>query len=125
MRYFRLLLLSLLIMPAVACKPSLVVPKELVGSWVTQDPRYQGKILMIDGEGFIMLVVDAETLPKAERIDSMTSTTQAGVATYVLETSDQAGAHERVTVMYRAVNGGELRLAHPNQVVWQRAAPIQ
>jgi len=122
MRWFRLLPLLLLIIPAVACKESPPVPQELVGNWVTQDAKYQGKTLVIDPEGYIVLIVDEDTMPKAEHIDHMTSTEVAGVTTYVLDASDQAGTHDRITVMYRAVNGGELRLAHPSQVVWQRAA---
>jgi hypothetical protein len=125
MRFFRLLTLALLIMPAAACKHSPAIPQELVGTWVTQDARYQGKSLMIDPEGFVVLVVDEDTAPRAEHVDRLTSTREAGVATYVFEASDQAGLHNKITVMYRDVNGGELRLAHPNQVVWQRATPDQ
>jgi len=80
---------------------------------------------MIDPEGFVVLIVDEDTMPKAEHIDRMTSKSEAGVTTYAMEVSDQAGLQTKITVMYRPVNGGELRLAHPNQVVWQRAAPTQ
>jgi hypothetical protein len=125
MRFFRLLPLCLLIMPAAACRQSQTVPQALVGSWVTEDAKYQGKSLMIDQQGFIVLVLDEDTSPKPERIDHMTSTSEAGVTTYVFETSDQAGLHDKITVMYRAVNGGELRLSHPNQVLWRRAEPAQ
>jgi hypothetical protein len=125
MRFFHLLALSLLILPAAGCKQSQAVPPELVGNWVTQDAKYQGKSLSIDPEGFIVLIVDENTTPKAEHIDRLTSTSEAGVTTYVFEASDQDGAHDKITVMYRAANGGELRLSHPNQVVWQREAPAQ
>ena len=121
MKFLRLLPLLLLIIPAAACKHSAAVPQELVGNWVTQDARYQGKTLVIDAEGFIVLIVDEDTMPKAEHIDSMTSKSEAGVTTYVFDASDQAGVHNRFTLMYRPVNGGELRLAHPNQVVWHRS----
>ena len=107
--------------PAVACKQSQAVPRELVGNWVTQDARYQGKTLVIDAEGFIVLIVDEDTMPKAEHIDSMTSKSEAGVTTYVFVASDQAGVQNKYTLMYRPLNGGELRLAHPNQVVWHRS----
>jgi hypothetical protein len=107
--------------PAVACKQSQAVPQELVGNWVTQDARYQGKTLVIDAEGFVVLIVDEDTMPKAEHIDKMTSKSEAGVTTYVLEASDQEGVQNKFTLMYRPLNGGELRLAHPNQVVWHRS----
>ena len=123
MRFFRIWLLSLLILPAAACKRSPAIPEELVGSWVTQDAKYQGKTLSIDPEGFIVMIVDEDTMPKEEHIDRMTSKSEAGVTTYVFEASDQDGTHDKITLMYRPLNGGELRLAHPNQVVWQRATP--
>ncbi len=121
MRFLRLLPLLVLLIPAAACNRSVAVPQELVGNWVTQDARYQGKTLVIDAEGFVVLIVDEDTMPRAEHIDHMTSKSAAGVTTYVLDASDQAGTHNRFTLMYRAVNGGELRLAHPNQVVWHRS----
>jgi hypothetical protein len=124
MRFFRLLPLALLILPAAACKRSQAVPQELVGNWATQDAKYQGKMLSIDQE-FIVVIQDENTPPKVERIDRMTSTNEAGVTTYVFEASDDTGAHDKVTLMYRPFNGGELRLSHPNSVVWQRAAPDQ
>ena len=124
MKFLRLLPLLVLLIPATACNHAAAVPQELVGNWVTQDARYQGKTLVIDAEGYIVLIVDEDTMPRAEHVDSMTSKREAGVTTYVLDASDQAGAHNRFTLMYRAVNGGELRLAHPNQVVWHRAEAL-
>jgi len=121
MKIIRLLPILLLMIPAVACKPSPTVPRELVGNWVTQDARYKDKTLVIDAEGFVVLIVDEDTMPKAEHIDKMTAKTEAGVTTYVLEASDQAGIQNKFTLMYRPLNGGELRLAHPNQVVWHRS----
>jgi hypothetical protein len=121
MRFVRLLPLLLLMLPAGACNQSQAIPRELVGNWVTQDAKYQGKTLVIDAEGFVVLIVDEDTMPKAEHIDSMTSKSEAGVTTYVFEASDQAGVRDKITVMYRAANGGELRLAHPSQVVWHRS----
>jgi hypothetical protein len=121
MKFFRLIALALLLLPAVACNQQQKIPKELAGNWVTEDERYQGKNLIINPEGFIVLIVDAESKPRAERVESMTSTKEAGVTTYVFKTTDINGAHDTITVDYRAANGGELRLAHPNQIVWRRA----
>jgi hypothetical protein len=124
LRFFRLLSLSLLILPLAACKHPPAVPDELVGTWVTQDAKYQGKSLAIDQE-FIVTVLDEDTTPKAEHIDHVTTTTVAGVTTYAFEATDQAGVHDKITLTYQAANGGELRLAHPSSVVWQRAEPTQ
>jgi hypothetical protein len=124
MKFIRFLPLLLLLMPAAACKRLPGVPQELVGNWVTQDAKYQGKAISIDQQ-FIVVIQDEETPPKVERIDHMTASSEAGVTTYVFEASDQAGQHDKVTVMYRAVNGGELRLSHPAGVVWQRETPPQ
>lgn len=125
MRFFRLLAVSLLIFPAAACKRAQPIPQELVGNWVTDSAKYQGKNLIIDQDGFIVLILDGETLPKAERVDRMTATKVAGVPTYVFETSDKDGAHDKIALTYRPANGGELRLSHPSQVVWHRAALAQ
>lgn len=124
MKFFRLLLPSLLIVLAAGCKHDQAVPQELVGNWVTQDARYKGKSLTIDQQGFIVLIVDEDSQPKAEHIDSMTVTKAAGLTTYVFETSDQADVPGKMTITYRPVNG-ELRLAHPSSVVWQRQAPAE
>jgi hypothetical protein len=123
MRFFRVLLLSLLIIPSAACNRAPAVPQELVGTWTTQDAKYQGKSLTIDPEGYVVLIVDEETTPKAQHIDHMTTKSEAGVATYAMDLTDQDGVHNKITVTYRAANGGELRLAHPDRVVWQRATP--
>lgn len=121
MRFGRILALCVLMIPAVACRHSQSIPPELAGNWVTDDPRYAGKNMIIDKDGYITLITNPESKPKAERIDKMTSTKEAGAATYVFETTDIAGAHDKITLTYRAANGGELRLSHPNQVVWKRA----
>ena len=100
------------------------VPKELVGNWTTDDAAYQDKSLEID-QGFIVLFLGEDTLPKAKRIDRITSTKQAGETAYVFETSDKAGTHDTIRVLYRPVRGGELRLSNPSQVLWKRATPAQ
>jgi hypothetical protein len=120
MRLFRLLPLFLVIVSAAGCHRSQAVPKELVGNWVTDDERYQGKTLEID-QDFIVLFLGEDTQPKAKRIDRVTATKEAGVTTYVFETSDKAGVHESIQVLYRPARQGELRLSNPSQVVWTRA----
>jgi hypothetical protein len=122
-KFPRFLLLFLLLAPAASCNKQVTVPSELVGSWVTQDARYRSKTLEIDGDGFVILFFGEDIEPKAERIDAMSTKTEAGITTYTFDTCDQADVHDKIRVNYRPVNGGELRLAHPNQVVWHRAVP--
>ena len=124
MRLFRLLPLFLVIVSAAGCRHFQAVPEELVGNWETDDERFQGKTLEID-QDFIVLFLGEDTLPKANRIDRVSSNKEAGVTTYVFETSDKAGVHDTITVLYRAAQKGELRLANPSQVVWKRVPPAR
>ena len=124
MRLLRLLPLFLVLLSATACFRSSAAPKELVGNWTTDDEKYQGKKLEID-QDFIVLFFGDDAMPKAERIDHVASTQEAGGTTYVFETSDKAGVHNKIKVSYRPANGGELRLSNPSQVVWTRAAATQ
>jgi hypothetical protein len=123
MRLFRLLPLFLVILSAAGCRHfQQGVPQELLGNWVTDDENYQGKSFEIDQE-FIVLFLGEDHQPKAERIDRVSSTSEAGLITYVFETSDKAGVRDIVKVLYRPALAGELRLSNPSQVVWKRAEP--
>ena len=124
MRLVRLLPLFFVMLSAVACTRLHAVPKELIGNWVTDDENYRGKTLAIDQE-FIVLYLGEDVLPKAERIDRFTSTKDAGGMTYIFETRDRVGAHDKIKVSYRTAHGGELRLSNPSQVVWTRAPQAQ
>jgi hypothetical protein len=120
MKFLGAVALSVLMVPAVACTHSVKVPQELVGNWVTDNAKYEGKNLIIDRDGYIVLILDPVSTPKASRVDSMQCKKEAGL-TCLFETTNKTGTHDKISVNYRPVNGGELRLAHPNNVVWHHA----
>jgi hypothetical protein len=120
MKFFRVVALSVLMLPAVACTRSVTVPKELVGNWVSDDAKYEGKNLIIDRDGYVVLILDPVSTPKASRVESMKCTKEGGL-TCSFETTDKAGTHNKLSVTYSPANGGELRLGHPSGVVWHHA----
>ena len=98
-----------------------VVPSELIGTWQTSDPRYQGKILQIDDK-FVVVGLGEELVPKVERIVRIESRREGPFTTYVIDSKDQEGKREKITVQYTPKNGGELRLSNPRQVLWTKAS---
>jgi len=98
-----------------------VVPNALIGTWQTSDPRYQGKFLQIDDK-FIVLGLGEELVPKVERIVRIESRREGPFTSYVIDSKDQQGLREKITIQYTSRNGGELRLSNPIQVLWKKAS---
>lgn len=121
MKLYKCLPVLILLIFCGACHRSQSAPSEIAGTWRTDSPRYEGKFLQFD-QDFVIVGLGDETLPKVEHIERIAVRRQGPIVTYVIESRDQEGTHYKITVQYSPLNGGELRLSNPRQVVWKRAS---
>lgn len=112
------ILFLLLLIPA--CRLGPKVPPELIGTWRTQDLRYENKFIIFDDE-YVVLGLGEENTPKVGRIHEITTTHSGPITTYVIGSTGQADQSDRLTVQYSPIHGGELYLS--NKSVWKKDAP--
>lgn len=95
---------------------ALALPESVVGTWISEDPRYEGRSIQVDPA----LVV---IRPGAEE--------QAAVGIVKDVRGWQEGAQDVIRVVYQTDEGdfsidlmpqddGSMRLRHPNEVLWVR-----
>lgn len=124
MKFHKCVPVLILLLVCAACQRSKPAPSEILGTWQTDDPRYNGKFLRFD-EDFLVLGLGEDVVPKPEHIEHIT-VSHEGIATiYLIEARDQDRALDRITVEYSPQNGGELRLSNPHQIVWKKSPDIK
>ena len=102
-----------------APKPLAVSP-ELLGTWRTADPRYDGLFFKIDDVSFSYSTVEGKVenyaIVKYERGDL-----QAGqvISTHVLH-GDRDGQKLRVSLLYEPGDGGRFKFKNQNKTIWTR-----
>jgi len=115
----RMLLLLLLI----ACwgcdgNRSRFIPDNLVGVWRTDDPRYRGRSLELAKDSAV--IGTGTDKPSIELIDSVTIRPASEETTYSIQCRTADGTRHLLTLSFRANGDGEVRLLHPQNIVWKR-----
>ncbi len=109
----------LVILGCDAPKP-LTVPPELLGTWRTTDPRYDGLFFKIDDVSFTYSTVDGTVenyaIVKYERGDAQGGQT---TSTHVLH-GDRSGQKLQVSLLYESSGGGRFKFKNQNKTIWTR-----
>ncbi len=102
-----------------AAKPP-AVPPELLGTWRTTDPRYDGLFFKIDDASFSYSTVEGKVenyaLVKYERGDAREQQT---ISTHVLH-GNRDGQKLTVSLLYESGEGGRFKFKNQNKTIWTR-----
>lgn len=93
------------------------VPAELLGRWVTKDPRYADRALQIQ-PGLVILHVGPGVKPRRGKIESR-RTWMEGATRVVRITYDAGEGPETLDLLL--VSPDTIRLRNPREVVWTKA----
>jgi hypothetical protein len=119
-RTFLLLFVTFALVFAVQCQKQSAVPEELIGVWVTKDPKYanhpfeikKDTIIFEQGLGYL----DFDVYP----IAGMKKTESEGQILYLIYYTLPSGKKFEFSFYYSAVNGGEIRFKHQPEMLWTK-----
>jgi hypothetical protein len=94
------------------------VPAELVGSWTTNDLRYEGRYLELTRDSLILRASANEATGYAVRRVQHRQIAQG--STYVITAYSERGGEYALTLEYRDAQQ-TIALGHPARVLWHRA----
>jgi hypothetical protein len=108
-------------LPNIGCtrpRPGLL-PKEIVGVWSTDDPKYAGRYLELS-QAFVIVVTGTDDPPRVEWVDKVEASPSTSGTTYKISSTERlAGNREEMTILFSAANGGEIRFRN-QKAVWRR-----
>lgn len=104
----------------VQCQKWFTVPEELIGVWVTKDPRYfnfpfeikKNTVIFEQGLGYL----DFDVYP----IAGVKKTELEGQTLYIIYYTLPSGKKFEFSFYYSAANGGEIRFKNQPEMVWSK-----
>src|SRR4051812_11387839 len=103
------LLLVLCLAGVVGCnRDRAMLPDELVGTWTTEEPVYQGRSLKLEKE-FILVGFGQDVTPAVQRITKVETLHTPTGETATVYSADKEGPHE-LTIYFDPTDGGTVVL---------------
>ena len=104
----------------VQCQRRFTVPEELIGIWVTKDPRYlntpfeikKNTVIFEQGLGYL----DFDVYPVAD----VKKTESEGQTLYIVYYTLPSGKIFEFSFYYSGINGGEIRFKNQPEMVWTK-----
>jgi hypothetical protein len=94
------------------------VPSELIGVWKTDDVRYRGRSLELSVD--TALIETGSDEPGTEAVESVKIQPTGAETTYLIRCRASDGTRHMLSLRFSSRGGGEIRLSHPDRVVWKR-----
>jgi len=119
-RTFVVLLLIFPVVLGVQCQRHFAVPEELIGIWVTKDPRYvnnpfeikKNTVIFEQGLGYL----DFDVYPIAD----VKKTESEGQTLYIIYYTLPSGKIFEFSFYYSAAHGGQIRFKNQPEMVWTK-----
>ena len=119
-RIFLVLLVIFAVVCGVQCQKRFTVPEELIGIWVTKDPRYlntpfeikKDTVIFEQGLGYL----DFDVYP----IAGVKKTESDGRTLYIIYYTLPSGKIFEFSFYYSAANGGQIRFKNQQEMVWTK-----
>jgi hypothetical protein len=114
------LLVTFALVFGVQCQERFAVPEELIGVWVTKDPKYlnypfeikKDTVIFEQGLGYL----DFEVYP----IAGLKKTESEGQTLYIIYYTLPSGKTFEFSFYYSAAQGGEIRFKHQPEMLWTK-----
>ena len=106
-----------------ACRsqPQASLPAELIGTWITDHPKYASLYFQVNPGSFAIATADGTvetyTLAKFEQVETIVKKRKS--ITHVLY-GTRPGQEKKLSLSYEASGGGSIRLSNRAHIVWIR-----
>lgn len=111
----------IVVLGACRSQPQASLPAELIGTWITDHPKYASAKFQVSPGNFTIYTaegtVEVYTLTKYEPIE--TTVKKRKSITHVLH-GTRPGQDKKLSLSYEASGGGFIRLSNRTNVVWTR-----
>ena len=94
------------------------IPENLVGVWRTDDPRYRGRSLELSKD--IAVIGIGGEKPSIESVEWVKTQATSEETTYSIQCRTADGTKDLLTLSFSPKGDGEIRLNHPQSIVWKR-----
>jgi hypothetical protein len=98
------------------------IPDSLVGVWRTDDPRYRGRSLELGKDSAV--IGTGGDKPSMESVESVKIRPAGEETTYSINCRAADGTQHLLTLRFNPSRDGEIRLSHPDGIVWRRRPDI-
>lgn len=114
------IILSLPLLSLTGCDGSdqQTLPKQMVGVWKTDDPRYKNRYMNVEVQR-ITFGMGGTSPDRPEFVDNV-KTSREHPSDYIVKLKMTDGSPDSITLQYAEQNGGELRLKSQPKIVWTR-----
>ena len=117
-----LLLLPLLLWLAgcdQAAQTTTTLPRQMAGTWRTDEPKYDGRYMKLDGDR-ITFGMGGTAADKVELVERVSMTPQDNPTDFTVKLKMPDGTPDSINLQYSEKFGGELRLKSQPKIVWTR-----
>jgi hypothetical protein len=98
------------------------LPEDLVGYWVTSDPRYQDRFLQLSRVSIVFGTgrdnIDVNFIKETERY------TEDGKTTYTIHYKNTEGLEGKLSFAWDPSDNGKIRLSNQEDMVWEKTTEI-
>jgi hypothetical protein len=94
------------------------IPENLFGVWRTDDPRYRGRSIQLGKDNVVIGTGDDK--PSIELVESVRIRPAGEDTTYSIHCRTTDGTQHLLTLSFNPNGDGEIRLSHPQNIVWKR-----
>ena len=111
-------LLTLLACVGCSSTNSKTIPKQLVGLWTTDAPRYRGRFLELH-EAYI-IVGTGDGAADMQRVSHVESKAADYGTIYTIYSKDAEDMENQLSIIFKNDDGGQLYLANQNEMIWKK-----
>ena len=95
-----------------------MLPREVQGAWVTDDPQYAERLIQFWPSEFVILT-GVESQASVQSVYKVERQQIGSGLTLTIYSENRAGNRDQMGITYSPANGGELRFRNQKQV-WRR-----
>lgn len=96
-----------------------LLPRDVVGAWTTDDPRYQERVMELS-RAFVIIITGRHDPASVQMIDRVESEVKGSDTLYTIYSTDYSqGTHYEMKIQFNPANGGEIRFRNQG-TVWKR-----
>jgi hypothetical protein len=100
-------------------KATHLLPKELVGFWTADEPRYKGRFLELY-RAYVILGTGPGEVPQVQIVDSVEADPDGDHVAYKISSTDLNGVQYNMTLMYKPAGEGIILFKHQENIFWKR-----
>ena len=122
-RSILLLLLPLLLLCLAGCdqaaQTATTLPRQMAGTWRTDEPKYEGRYMKLDGDR-ITFGLGGTASDRVEMVEQVTMTPLDNPTDFTVRLKMSDGGTDTIKLQYVDKFGGELHLKSQPKIAWSR-----